>query len=64
MAEPVDWFRLLWDLRVRHGLSIKAVARKLGVSPWRVRAVWNGHEPKHSLGEKLLSMKTEQKPHS
>lgn len=54
VVSRIDWFRVLMDLK-RAGLSLEAIAAKVGVSKSAVIG-WKNlfAEPKHGDGERLI----------
>lgn len=56
-AQPVDWFRIVADLK-RLGLSARDVERRTGI-PKSTLISWTGalaSEPRHQSGEALIAL--------
>lgn len=54
---PINWFRLIADIKQLSHVSDYKIARQLGVSPNSVWSWYNGNSsPHHSSGEMLIKM--------
>lgn len=57
-VRTIEWAVVIGDIR-REGLMVKAIARKVGMSPQGLHAIYCGatKEPCYSVGARLLELR-------